>query len=236
MNTLERAHSACIMAQRLNNKAADQIESGDYDRAIKTLNNALRLSRADFRQSQTAHIFMLEACISHSQKASPVSPQLDHTTVEEVAADGEQSDRNRIAIYQQTLRVPTEYLAHPMGRILPLLVMFNMALANQLKSIKEESCVERKRALLNRSLKLYELAYQWQSKEEQESLRLNMILVNNIGDIHRSCNNRSKFERCMQQLLRTMKYVQVTDGDDLRRIPIMDTFRRNIQMSSAGAA
>ncbi|KAL3933690.1 MAG: hypothetical protein SGBAC_010283 [Bacillariaceae sp.] len=239
MNTLERAHSACVMAQRLNNKAATEIENGAYDRAVRTLNHALRLSRADFRQSQTAHIFMLEACISYSQSASPVSPvgPQPETTVEEDRAAAEQGNQSGLVIYQQTLRVPPEYMTRPMGRILPLLVMYNMALANQLKSTQEDTPADHKRALLNRSLQVYELAYRWQNKEEHKSLRFNMILVNNIGDIHRRVNNRSKCQRCMRQLMRTMMYVQVTDGgEDSRLIPIMETFRRNIKMSGAGAA
>ncbi|CAJ1931640.1 unnamed protein product [Cylindrotheca closterium] len=226
------------MSQRLNNTAAHQIESGDYDKAIKTLNNALRLSRADFRQSQTSHLFMLEACLSYSQNLSTQQAAAVGEGDENSSNNSNSSNKNGLVIYQQALRVPSEYMSHPMGRILPLLVMYNMALANQLKSLKETNDDKQRRVLLNRALKLYELAYQWQSKEEHKSLRLNMILVNNIGDIHRRVNNKTKFQRCMQQLMRTLLYVRVTDGENIQQIqPMETTFRRNIQMSSsAGAA
>mmetsp|Transcript_29957 Transcript_29957/g.71959 ORF Transcript_29957/g.71959 Transcript_29957/m.71959 type:complete len:252 (+) Transcript_29957:122-877(+) len=250
MNSLERAHSACVMAQRLNNKAAEQIESGaDYDKAIRTLNHALRLSRADFRQSQTAHLLMLESCISYSQNVSPHQPQQE----DEEDADSSNSRSGLLVIYQQTLRVTPEYMSQPMGRILPLLVMYNMALAHQLKALKmkeeeEEDDENNKKGrilLLNRSLKLYEVAYQWQNKEEHKSLRFNMILVNNIGDIHRCVNNKSKFQRCMQQLMRNMMYVNVvrreggaaaSSSSVLIHTAIMETFRRNIQRSGAAGA
>ena len=171
MNSLERAHSSCAMAQRLNNKAAAEIESGDYDQANKTLNHALRLSRVDFREPQVAHILILEACITHSQSSAE-------------ASSAPSSAPSTPVIYQQPLRVPPQYMSQPMGRVLQLLIMYNMALAHQLKSTKETS-PEEKRTVLNRALKLYELAYQWQNhnkdQEQNKSLRFNMILINNIG-------------------------------------------------------
>jgi hypothetical protein len=74
--------------------------------------------------------------------------------------------------------------------------------------------------LLQKSLQLYELAYQLHVDEQQQrdeqddqdfhqygSLRFTMIISNNLSEIHRVAKNPNKHAMCLQHLLSTIMFV-----------------------------
>jgi len=116
---------------------------------------------------------------------------------------------------------------HYMGSTLPLIILFNLALTHHLVGIDNRnndnfSLAERFKSLED-ALKLYELAYQlhigiieqqklqankmMDGTDDVVSLRLTMIVSNNLGQIHRVVGNSKKYKMCLQHLLSTIMYI-----------------------------
>jgi tetratricopeptide (TPR) repeat protein len=205
MDESSESYPVYLMAQNLNNRAASLIESGEFDIAIEDLTNAMRLSQQEMRPSCECHSCTLEASMAFSKHAGQRQNRMDVN---------KEDNTNQGFIFQQPIRVSPDSMSHAMGLILPLMITYNLALAHQLSAMHEEFSSLDRRRKLQRSLKLYELAYRWQMEEEVQSLGFNMILANNLGEIHRAADNKLKFVKCMQHLLSTMMYVLVVDDED----------------------
>ena len=97
---------------------------------------------------------------------------------------------------------------------LPLIVVFNLALAYHLNAnVKNAS-----REHLETILQLYEMAYYWHTEQERlaqpmsasanvSNLKFVMILANNLAQIHRAVQTQNKYELCLHHLLSTMMFV-----------------------------
>jgi hypothetical protein len=86
---------------------------------------------------------------------------------------------------------------------------------------------------LSNVLQLYELAYRLQMEEDDEQvdcIRFAMIISNNLGEIHRAVNDRSKHVKCLEHLLSTMMFIvdgrQLNFNDDSSFLEL-DGFLRN---------
>ncbi len=241
---------AQIRAQELNEHGVFCIEVGQYERAITALIEALQVAEStnlDPRLACCCHACSLESCMKYSQVHSSA-----------VTNDGTKSKKSRITycsapdgyVYRQPIRIPPEAVhgRHTMGMTLPLLLTFNLALAYHLNAISARlSGTKVHRSHLQKILQLYELAYRWQSEQEQgiasltgrsssnfSSLKFTMIIANNLGQIHRMVNNMTKYRLCMQHLLSTMMFIvdcqqlnDVISTEPLRHFIDLDGFLRN---------
>ena len=133
-------------------------------------------------------------------------------------------------IYRRPIRIKSE--GHAMGSTLYLIVTFNLALAHHLQLVKTYASNKEGGAKnVNRCLVLYELTYKWQlkllcardkSKDSVRreisshspppctavtSIRFNMMIRNNLSQIHRLVGNHSKHKRCLEHLLSTVMVV-----------------------------
>lgn len=235
-----------LLAQKLNNRAAYCIESGQFDVAITNLVKALKLAETsevicdgnDRSSSDDSHgcgckYCSLDYCMTYSQQVS------------KQAAVTESIDKASIAggyVYQQPIRVSSETMeeCHHMGFVLPLILTFNLAVAHHLNALREDTI---DRSKLQRVLRLYELAYRWQMEEQDiqvECIRFSMAIANNLSEIHRAVSNHDKHQKCLEHLLSTLMFV--VDCNDIDRSAIdMDGFLRNtselfLNSHCAGAA
>jgi hypothetical protein len=113
---------------------------------------------------------------------------------------------------------------HFMGATLSIIILFNLALAHHLKAIAGTSTTNTTSyKLLLQALQLYKLAYQLHvdiihhSQQQQQpssqdnkgatSLRLTMIIFNNLGDIHRITGDKEKHIMCLQHLLTLIMFI-----------------------------
>lgn len=135
-------------------------------------------------------------------------------------------------IYRRPIRIRCE--GHAMGSTLYLIMTFNLALAHHLQTVRTyANNIEGRAKEVNRTLVLYELTYKWQLKllcardksnassknsstrREQSpppctavtSIRFNMMIRNNLSQIHRLVGNHSKHKRCLEHLLSTVMVV-----------------------------
>ncbi len=123
-------------------------------------------------------------------------------------------------IYCQPIRVNFE--AGDMGGTLFLVIIFNLALAHHLEALGAHNA-ERKDTIVRKTLSLYELTHKcylkllgndheesplsWMTGSSVASFRFNMIIQNNISQLHRLVNDHLKYDRCRQHLLSSVMVV-----------------------------
>lgn len=147
-------------------------------------------------------------------------------------------------IYGQPIRVDLE--AGDMGGTLFLIIIFNLALAHHLQALGKYHLqalgkTRKRDTIVQKTLQLYQLTHECylkllgnDNKEASEvssisslvscssvaSFRFNMILQNNISQLHRLVDDQSKYDRCRQHLLSSVMVVLdyktrvKTDNDD----------------------
>jgi hypothetical protein len=147
--------------------------------------------------------------------------------------------------YCQPILVGSE--GHDMGATLFLIIFFNLALAHHLKALDGHYTKKERDVIIRKTLSMYELTQSWQLKllsNEKKgnstsstrasascssvvSIRLNMIIQNNLSQIHLLINDISKYKRCLQHLLSTVMVVldyktRSTNSTDSSRITSKD--------------
>lgn len=129
-------------------------------------------------------------------------------------------------IYSRPLRVNQRSIdeGHYMGVTLPIIALFNIAIAHHLKAVTLSKTAHG--ALISwetmqQASKLYQLAYELQTKHATQqqndgdynwndtlvSLRFMMLVTNNLGEIHRLAGNTAKRDMCSQHLWSAMMYM-----------------------------
>ena len=200
-----------VLAKKLNNRGAFCIETGRYDRAIPTLLKALRITQQNSIKEQccSCHYCTLEECVTFSQRRGCMTSIVtDSPLNKSFSNDTDVSNNDEGYIHKQPIRVTRQAIEkdHKMGIVLPLIINFNLALANHLTAIASENELKNRNSML-KVLKLYEVAHQFHLRENCECIHFSMIISNNIGEIHRAMNNPAKYEKCLHHLLSTMMYV-----------------------------
>lgn len=255
-----------LLAQKLNNRAAECIEVGQYSMAIGNLVRALKISEEaagsmdvdnedEDNETQSppccsCQFCCLDYCMTYSQQVSRQSETSSCTS-----DDGKNECGGYV--YQRPIRVSPQTMTegHSMGSVLPLILTFNLALAHHLAALPSNATHDvADKAKLQRVLRLYELAYRWQFEEESiqaESLRFTIVIANNLGEIHRAVSNRDKHQKCLEHLLSTLMFMvdchqTSTDGassltGNITNTMDMDGFLRNtseliLHSRCAGAA
>ena len=222
-------HLSYVYAQKLNNNAALCIECGQYDRAESTLTKALRLSKAHIQKTKIkvckCYHCTLDGCIIFSEDsqralnvratgrgtldASTVSKQ--HPTSSSCSSDISHRD---CYIYKKAIRVPCLKICdgHNMGPVLSLIIAFNLGLTRHLRAMEEggheaANTDSHKRTFLEKSLRLYEVAYKClkqrysgsdnngysnEAIDDYSCLQFKIILFNNLCHAHRCLDGLNK--------------------------------------------
>ena len=108
-------------------------------------------------------------------------------------------------------------------KTLLLIVLFNLAICNHRKAI--ESGKEGKR--LRKALKLYELAYAIQMQEAIDmTLTATMIIMSNVGHIHKVLGNDDDATQCFQHLLSTLMFL--VEAGERHMVSEFDGFFKNV--------
>jgi hypothetical protein len=232
-----------LRAQALNEEGAFCIEVGNYEAAIATLSRAFHTAEecvdAENNMSSCSPLTYcsLEDCMAYSEHYySYHSFKKQHQPVSSASCDEGFIYRNPIRVIPDA----SEH-GHRMGMTLPMIVIFNLALAQHLKAIQEKETTKHR---LQNVMQLYEMAYRWQLEEHGASLlaslRFTMVISNNLGEIHRAVNNHTKHEMCLQHLLSTMMFAVDSLHENDHSLDL-DGFLRNasrliLQAHCAGAA
>jgi hypothetical protein len=236
---VHEAYPPLLLAKKLNNRAAFCIQAGHYDRAVSNLVKALKVTEHIDNSDSTCTCKHcdLQACMTFSQSCDSTSDDSvasKHSTRSQSLISDESSEEGYI--HRQPIRVTPQAMqeGHSMGLALPLIITFNLALAHHLSAIEEKQL---DRTKLAKVLQLYELAYRWQMEEddaEVDCIRFTMIISNNLGEIHRAVNNRSKYFKCLQHLLSTMMFMVDCQQDDDSSLELDGFLHNTSQLFSRG--
>jgi hypothetical protein len=221
-------------ARELNEQGCFSIEVGHYDRAIVLLTEALNTIET-MRLPCSRHRFTsscgLDVCMEYTQSynnlvnhgvRTATSSSAEKSTIDAKHVDDVPAATNNGFIYKQPFRIPQQAISEgrSLGQTLPLVVVFNLALAHHLKAISKSNGANlssRCREHLENILHLYEMAYHWHIEQERarpsspssglSSLKLIMILANNLAQIHLAVHSMTKYRLCLQHLLSTMMFM-----------------------------
>jgi len=96
--------------------------------------------------------------------------------------------------------------------------------ANSSTSTEADNAVDQ--VLLSQALAYYEIAYRILVSEQRVLVSQAMVILNNIGHIHRLMGNEDHAKSCFQRLLTTMVYLQQTG--DANKITHWENFLTNV--------
>jgi len=233
-------------ARELNEQGCFSIEVGHYDRAIVLLTEALNTvetmrfppSRHDAGQRYAS--CGLDVCMEYTQNYNNLvnhgTRALNSTVAIEKASielaqcgggDDVSSSASGGFVYKQPFRIPYHAISEGrlLGQTLPLVIVFNLALAYHLNAISQDDAKTTTTTNNPRSrehdleniLHLYKMAYHWHMEQEREqfsshssglsSLKFIMILANNLAQIHLAVQSMPKYHLCLQHLLSTMMFM-----------------------------
>ena len=273
-NRTEGIQTPQLLAQKLNNRAAFLIKSHSYGKSIAVLVRALKLAQRYHSDSVSEEqngfeLYSLESSLGmaedeYSSLMNKEKEDLDDdvrqkSDCEQSPFRYEQCERGCCAgyIYQRPILIPGNYIVdcRYIGLPLPLIIMFNLALAHQLRAISMTAfhCENDGSSLsfdrnteLEKALHLYQLAYQLHlnylqqqpnsivetslkddSRRSMGSFRFTMVLSNNIGEIHRFVGDSAKHKMCLEHLLSTVMCAVNREEIDLDS-SVMDGYYHNL--------
>lgn len=183
-----------------------------------------RLAAATFKNSLSRHIDAPNAKRRRIELTEAANargsvfwrPPRDNVSAT-ISPEREEQDLRDGYIYCQPILVYSD----GMGDMLFLVVIFNLALAHHLEAMGAHHSKKKRDIIVQKTLSLYELTYKCYQKllsddEKEErtsaffpsvscssvaSIRFNMILQNNLSQLHRLLNDHSKYEQCRKLLL-----------------------------------
>jgi tetratricopeptide (TPR) repeat protein len=114
------------------------------------------------------------------------------------------STPNDLSIFLNPIRVPGMLPGSKVCKTLSLIAMFNLAICNHRNAIVNNM----DRRMLRKALQLYELAYAIQMQEGIDmTLTPTMIIMSNVGNIHKIMGNDDNAMQCFQHLLSTLMFL-----------------------------
>jgi tetratricopeptide (TPR) repeat protein len=205
-----------------NNFAASLIEAGHFAAAIQALSIALKRIHKEGRDTAKAEI---------SHLSEPFQTSLDDCMNLEgtrviMHQDSERDESDRY-IYRHPIRIPLNSGSYTRGgsaaMALPAIVIFNLALAYQLLS----ESTERNQKFLSRAAQFYELVLNLLGRDArfESSIFFSMAIMNNLGAIHHSLNEREASKQYFQDLFSNLTLVSARK---IRICEIVDGFLRNV--------
>ena len=200
-------------AQRLNNGAAHCINIRQYDQAITFLAKALKLS--EIQQTDEEQLLLITTAECHSHKCCSIDSSIVFSEYDSINDSGISDGRGNF-IYRQPICVTsrTMYQFHDMGSTLSLIITFNLAIAHHLKAIASSSSDKGSDAkIVDNALRFYELANEYHQRlqpHNRRSLRLDMIVYNNLSNIYRyhkqgqQQQHEERYQQCLERLHSTI--------------------------------
>jgi hypothetical protein len=109
-----------------------------------------------------------------------------------------------IFIFLNPIKLPNMLPGTRLHKVLTLIAMFNLAVCHHRNAIINNMDI----VSLQKALRLYELAYAIQMQEGIDvTLTPTMIIMSNVGHIHKILGNNESADQCFQHLLSTLMFV-----------------------------
>jgi tetratricopeptide (TPR) repeat protein len=126
-------------------------------------------------------------------------------------------------IFLNPIKVPERLPTMKIDKTLSLITIFNLAICNHRSAIMNNM----NKKSLRKALQLYELAYAIQMQEGIDmTLTPTMIIMSNVGHIHKILGNKDNAMQCFQHLLSTLMFLVEAGERDM--VWEFDGFFQNI--------
>ena len=195
----------------LNNKGVHEIKRGKYSHACRYLSKAVYRTRQAMMESPSLFDLKSEKpCLDSrvSFVASPITERFLNT-----APSGVDSINHSVRILSIPFEINYDFDSR---KFLPLtdvtstcvVVIFNLAIARQLKAITESVSHSSTYNDLKGAMRLYELSYKLYANEMVElDVHYSIATLNNLAHIHYHLGDSVKAKQCCEGLLRCIMYV-----------------------------
>jgi tetratricopeptide (TPR) repeat protein len=202
-----------ILTAQYVNLGVEYYENGRVQDAMVAFAEALLMSKRIVEFDGDMH---MTANVSLYDPSGPFRPQFGRSEkLMPSACD--------IFIFLNPIKVPGTLPATKLRKTLSLITMFNLAICNHRNAIINNM----DRMALRKALQLYELAYAIQMQEEIDmTLTPTMIIMSNVGHIHKILGNADNAMQCFQHLLSTLMFLVEAGERDL--VWEFDGFFQNI--------
>ncbi|CAJ1946632.1 unnamed protein product [Cylindrotheca closterium] len=176
-----------------NNAAVSMIGSARYNEAICMLKASMRQFQKELRSHAANDNVHSEPCataIHHLILQSATTSLLDR---------GDGSNDEAGFLYDQAVFIPQRVSLerHIATHVVSSIQIFNLALALQLKANATKADSRLRDSCLRNAMSIYRLVMMLNGSNGL----LSMIVLNNVGLIHRACKNHDRASECFSRLL-----------------------------------
>lgn len=169
-------------------------EKGHVDKAALAFSDALSMSK---HVADSHDDIMSDDNDSSDDQSGPFEPQFGKC--EKIMPTA-----NDISIFLNPIKIPMKLPKRKLRSTLSLIAVFNLAICNHKDAILRQM----DRIKLRKALQLYELAYAIQMQEGIDmTLTPTMIIMSNVGHIHKILGNNDNAMQCFQHLLSTLMFL-----------------------------
>mmetsp|Transcript_5196 Transcript_5196/g.10687 ORF Transcript_5196/g.10687 Transcript_5196/m.10687 type:complete len:245 (-) Transcript_5196:183-917(-) len=230
--------SNAVFAAALNNEGIAHLEARCYDQAIEKITKSLGLVREQLSLTQSKcngpNCCVCSTCKSISEgNGSDTFCFRDrklsqHGILKRPSLD-EVVDDEDLFIFTNPMLItmkasPPHCYNYYVG--LSFIVLFNLALAYHQHGSRTNCQLQ-----LQKALRLYELAYTVHIKEDLTlTVMQALAIVNNLGHLHALLGNKESSQKCFDNLLSTLMYIQEYRSDDVDAQHV-DGFMSNVLSS-----
>lgn len=202
-------HSPEFLASKYINLGVQYYENGRVEDAIVAFADALAMSKQIMQCDDDENISLYDP-------NGPFQPHFGRS-------DKVIPATNDLFIFLNPIKVPAKLPQTKLCKTLSLITMFNLAICNHRNAILNNM----NKTLLRKALQLYELAYAIQMQEGVDmTLTPTMIIMSNVGHIHKILGNDDNANQCFQHLLSTLMFLVEAGERDM--IWEFDGFFENI--------
>jgi hypothetical protein len=128
-----------------------------------------------------------------------------------------------LSIFLNPIKILGELPKHKLRKSFSLICMFNLAICHHRSAIARNMDVNS----LRKALQMYEIAYAIQMQEGIDmTLTPTMIIMSNVGHIHKILGNKDNSMQCFQHLLSTIMFL--VEAGEREHIFEFDGFFENI--------
>lgn len=210
MHTIEC--QLCI--QKLNEQGCFYLEIGLSQLAVDAYSEAIVLANHCFPiagKNCSCDKCSLYSCMEYTNSCTSSNMERQRFRSEKID--------NGFFLFRKPIRISAEAVAgHEMRATISLVLTFNLAVASHLNlllntTVNTRGDIQFYEKRFQGVLELYQYAYRWQRSMDKATvvrapnfwrLRFEMIVANNIGDIHIRVGNFAKYRTCMEHLLSTI--------------------------------
>lgn len=206
--------SAETFATKSINLGVELYESGHLQQAVVAFADALALTKQIEYWDEIEEHFMENR--DESAYLPPFQPQFGRS-------ENWVTSTNDLFIFLNPIRIEGQLPKTKLRKSLSLISLFNLAICNHRSGISHNMDP----GLLRKALQMYELAYAIQMQEGIDmTLTPTMIIMSNVGHIHKILGNEDNSMQCFQHLLSTIMFL--VEAGEKDHIFEFDGFFENI--------